>query len=164
MSSQESVWSIAPIGLLLVGFLLFSAHRRRTAYFHESRAFKARLPRAVARVERFAFYISTLTIAAVVFAGFSAIFSGSGSARKIAGATAVYACIGAWLIAAPVGALLANLVSATVPSLRSANLSAMAGTRVSFATANRGLLIFSAVTIPLGVIALTLGIVEPWRQ
>jgi hypothetical protein len=159
MLQAEPLWSLSAPWLLLIGFFLFRRWRRRTADYQEMRDFKRRLSSPVSAIEKITLYLLLIAIVLVVFGIFAVHHR-----TQLAGATAVYASMGSALIASPVAALLANGVSWIVPSLRRANKLAMSGTGVSFASANRGLLLFAAVSVPLGLGALLIAHVQPWAR
>lgn len=164
MSFAEIVWSFALLGLLLIALLLLVRLRRWTADYRESRTAKGRLPSWVRGVEMLALYVFVLAIGGLVFVAFIRLNSLEGIGRRIVGATAIYVTVGAALIASPLGALMANLVSWLLPPLRRANDAAMAGTHVSFASANRGLLQCATVSVPVGFIAVAVAAFAPWAR
>ena len=164
MSFAENVWSFGLLGRLLLALLLFRRLRRQTAGYHESRAVKGRLPTWVRAVEGLALFALVLAVGGLVFLAFSLFRRGGGAGHQIAGATAIYSTVGAVLIAVPLGALSANLVSWLLPPLRRANEAAMSSSQVSFASANRGLLQFGAASVPAGLIAIAVAAVAPWAR
>jgi hypothetical protein len=157
MSPVEAIWSFGLLGLLLLLCVSFMRYRRRTDDFGQMRHAKQRLSPTVRTVEKLTLYALALVTGGAIFVAFTHVHSG-----QVTGATAVYATVGAFLVAIPVGGLGANGMSWFVPPLRRANLSAMSGSNVSFASANRGLVFFAAVSIPAGLIALTIAALEPW--
>jgi hypothetical protein len=164
MSFAESVWSFGFLGLLLATALLFRRFRRRTADYHESRVAKGRLPSWVRVVERLVMYAAILGLGALVLVVFGNESRAEGGAHHLGGAAAIYIALGALLIAIPLGALLANLVSWLLPPLRRANEAAMSGTQVSFLSANRGLVLFGAVSVPIGLVAVVVAAIAPWAR
>jgi hypothetical protein len=82
--------------------------------------------------------------------------------HTLKGAPAFFFVIGMMMIVTPLMFLAANVVSWLIPPLRAANLKAMTGLQVSFWTMNRGLLLFGAVTIPLGLAFMALAAL--WRR
>jgi hypothetical protein len=159
MSITEALWTYGFLGLLLLASLLFMRLRRRTEDFTQMRGVKRRLSSWAGAFEKLSLYAVVLATGGAVFRVFAQFHKG-----QVTGATAVYAVIGAFLIAIPVGALGANGISWIVPPLRRANQAAMAGAEVSFSTANRGLFLFAAVSIPVGLIALAAAALEPWAR
>jgi hypothetical protein len=147
MSPAEGVWSLGLFGVLLAAYALFVRLRRRTRDYHEARSVKRRLPPWAFGIEKSALYGLSLVASVVVFLAFIRLYRLAGIRHEIAGATLVFGAIGAILIAAPMGALLANLISWSLPALRRANETAMSGSPISFLSANQGLLWFGAATI-----------------
>src|SRR5262249_25039771 len=86
-----------------------------------------------------------------------------GIARAIEGAALVYTCLGIGMIVVPLVLLGVNGVSWLLPPLRRANLRAFEETGMSYAVANAGLVRALAVTTPLGLLIIGIGVVEPWR-
>ena len=164
MTNAEAVWSLAMLGILLVGAVIFIRVRRRMQDFTEGRTFKVRLPLWVAIVERFNWYALTLVFGAAAFRAFSVAHEVARPRHRIEGADAVYAVTGVALIALPIAMICANGISWIVPPLRRANRNAMSGLEVSFAKLTRGLLLFGAVSIPLGLIDLAISATEPWAR
>jgi hypothetical protein len=163
MSASENGWSIGLLAGLLLAFYLFRRMRRPTKGFAEARAFKARLPGWVKQFEALLFCgLACATIIGVIATFFRL-------ARLLhwgdvsVGPAAIYSSIGAVLIAVPVSALAANLVSWLLPPVRAANYRAMGGSRVSFRSQNWELLLFGLVSIPLGLVLLTVAAIAPWR-
>jgi len=165
MSGREDIWSFGLIGGLLAAFILFKRIRRRTADFHESAGFKARLPGWIRQVE-------AALLCAFVGAGAAGItllfHSATGllpfDPQASTGVAALYFSVGLVLISLPAAALAANLVSWLIPPVRSANERAMAGSKVSFSSTNRGLLYFAAVSVPLGLLILWTAAWAPWSR
>jgi hypothetical protein len=159
MIDKESYWSLGLIGLLLLGFLLFRRMRLGTRDFNESREARRRLTPWARTAERVLLYVLLAATTVSVFLAFSKIHAG-----RFDGATAVFAWMGAVFIAFPLSALGANAVSWLTPPIRRANLESMAETQVSFATANRGLLLSGVVMIPIGMVLLTIAALQPWAR
>jgi hypothetical protein len=113
-------------------------------------------------IERVNWYALTLLFGVVVFRAFFFAHETARPGHRIEGADAIYAVIGIALITLPIAMITANLVSWVVPPLRRANLEAMSGLPVSLRKFNRGLLLFGAVTIPLGLMDLAIAALEPW--
>lgn len=157
MLDRESCWSFGLLGLLLLGFLLFRRIRRGTKDFHESREARQHLAPWARAAEQVLLVALLAVFTTMVFLAFPTFHAG-----RVEGATAVFLVMGAVLIAFPLGALAANAISWLTPPLRRANLASMSGTQVSFASANRGLLISGAVMAPVGAILVTVAALEPW--
>jgi hypothetical protein len=164
MIDTEAVWALAMPGLLVLGLVVFMRIRRRTRDYAETRAFKGRLPPWVALVEQVNWLGLTLLLGAVVLRAFFLVHGTARPEPRVEGADAVYAVIGAGLIALPIAMLCANGISWITPPLRRANERAMSGLSVSFAQANRGLLLFGAISVPLGLIDLVIATIEPWAR
>ena len=164
MTNAEAIWSFAMLGTLLLGGVVFMRLRRRTRDFQEGRSFKGRLPAWVMMIERVNWYALTLLFGLVAFRAFLIAHETARPGHRIEGADAIYAVIGIALIILPIAMISANLISWVVPPLRRANLEAMSGLHVSFAQFNRGLLLFGAVSIPLGLIDLAIAALEPWAS
>jgi hypothetical protein len=109
--------------------------------------------------EKLTLYALPLVTGGLVFHAFKLFHKG-----QVTGGAAVYAIVGSFLVAIPVGALGANGISWVAPPLRRANLATMLGSDVSFASANQRLVLFGAVSIPVGVIALAVAVFEPWAR
>lgn len=157
MLLEDALWSFGLLAALLGASLAFIRLRRGTSDFKQMRGAKERMPSSVRAFEKLTLYALTLGTGGLVFHAFKLFHQG-----QVSGATAVYAVVGALLVAIPVGALSANGISWVVPPLRRANLAAMLGSDVTFASANRGLILFGSISIPVGVIALAVAVFEPW--
>ena len=162
--TSEGVWMFATLGALLGALLIFRRFRRRTASFAAARAAKSRLPSWVAAIEQLTWLALTILIGAGVFGAFLSVERATGVAGHLVGAAAVFAILGVGLIALPLAMLVANGISWLVPPLRAANLRAMAGTQISFRSANRGLLMAAFVTLPLGLVFLSVAALQPWSH
>jgi hypothetical protein len=162
VTPAAALWSFGFLGLLLAAALLFRKLRRGTIDYQDSMAARSRMPSWARVVEKVALWSFVLATGFVVVVAFHQIYELEHPGRHIVGATAVFATFGAILIAFPIGALLANLLSWILPPIRTANEAAMAGTEVSFTSANRGLLQFALVSVPVGVAALALAAIAPW--
>ena len=68
------------------------------------------------------------------------------------------------MIAVPAGLICANFVCWLIPPARRANLQAMEGLDLSFWSLTRGLVLFGAVGVPIGLVLLALCIIAPWRM
>ncbi len=159
MSLQENLWSFGLVGLLLLALLAFRRFRRGTDDYREMRIARQRLPSWAVAIEKLTLYVLLFATLGILFVAFTTSHQG-----PISGATTVYAAIGGFLIAFPVAALAANGVSWIVQPLRHANHLAMQDVRASFSSANHGLLLFAAVSVPIGIGAFVLAIYEPWAR
>ncbi|MCI3133787.1 hypothetical protein [Phenylobacterium aquaticum] len=159
MSLAETVWSFGFLGLLLLGIFWFRRLRSRTDDFRQTRDVKQRISSSVAIFEKVALYALALLVGGLLFRTFAIFHKG-----QVTGATAVYVVLGCSLVAIPVAALGANGISWVVPPLRRANQAAMSGSQVSFASANRGLLLVATASVPIGLIAIIVAGLEPWAR
>jgi hypothetical protein len=164
MTAAELIWSFGMLGSQVVALQAFRRIRRKTSGFQEVRAYKGELPRWVVLFEKVTLYVLVLGFGASVFSAYVAVHAAARPGHPIAGATAIFAVLGAAMVAVPIAALGANGISWMLPPVRSANLHAMSGLHVSFAGMNKGLLLFGAVSVPLGCIELALAVVEPWAR
>ncbi len=162
MFDVQAAWSLGMLGALSLALLAFIRKRRRTADFADARAYKARLPAWVSLTERLLWYAMLAVVAAAGFRTFDLLHRALRPGHEIVGADAVYAVTGVGLIAVPVAMICANWVSWVIPPVRAANLQAMEGSSQSFASANRGLLQFGVVALPMGLIDLVIAVIEPW--
>jgi hypothetical protein len=160
VSAFEIIWSLGLLGALFAVLTAFKRIRRRTVDFRETAEFKERLPAWVKQFEAIAL--------CVLFGGGSVGVAwlfyrviGVGP-RATVGAGGLYFAVGACLISIPMSALAANLLSWMLPPVRAANQKAMAGSRISFWSMNRGLLGFGAISVPLGMVILALAAWTPW--
>jgi hypothetical protein len=143
--------------------LVFRRLRRDTVGKAERDQFRTRLSPWVTGLE--------MLNVVVIFAGLSlvafsvllrlhATFHGSSPATGLAIMLIGVACAIGLL---PPAMILANLVSWVIPPLRAANELANAGLpTTSFAGANNGLLVASAIVLPLCILQAALGVIEPW--
>jgi uncharacterized BrkB/YihY/UPF0761 family membrane protein len=161
MSSDEFIWSVGFLGVLFAAILLFRRVRRKALDYHQSRTARSRLPSRVRLIEKTFLYSFVIVIGLLIGFTFQKL---ENAGQKIAGATAIYVFFGSMIIAFPIGALLANLLSWLLPPLRKANEAAMSGTQVSFVSVNRGLVKFSIISIPVGLVALIVAGVAPWAK
>lgn len=159
MPQAEALWSFSLLGILLLCLITFRQWRRRTCDYPEASKVKRRLPQGVRLIEKITLYAAVI----VIGLGLLRLFA-SHHGTELSGAAGLYAAVGSFLIAVPVAALVANGVSWIVPPLRRANLAAMLGAKVSFASANRGLLLFAAVSVPIGMAVLMTAAAEPWAR
>lgn len=152
MSEPEVTWSLGLLAVLLLGLLALKRARRRTTDFQQSAIFKERLPGWVRQFEAITF----CTFLCGSFMAVAWLFLRFGTSQHVGshamtGASAIYFALGVGLIALPVGMLSANLLSWLLPPVRAANTLAMEGLQVSFWSANRGLLLFGAASVPIGM-------------
>jgi uncharacterized membrane protein YidH (DUF202 family) len=123
------------------------------------RGVKQHLSSSVRAIEKLTLYALAFLTGGFAFRTFAQFHKG-----PVTAATAVYTVMGVFLVAIPVGALGANAISWVVPPLRRANQAAMSGSQVSFTSANRGLLLFAAASIPAGLLMLAVAALEPWAH
>ncbi len=164
MTVAENVWSFGMLGALVVALQIFMRIRRRTKSHSDASLFKSQLPGWVLLMEKFVLYCLVLATGVVLCLAFNAVHRHFSPGRPVSGATAIFATLGAGLVGLPIAALSANGISWMVPALRSANLHAMSGVPVSFGQMNKGLMLFGAVSVPVGLIWLVLAVVEPWAH
>jgi len=164
MSARQALWAMGLLVVLFGGLAIFRRVRGRTDDYRQTAVYKQRLPMWLGQFERAALGLllaATIMIVLKADLGLRARFATGGGATT--GVAAIYFVLGLFMIALPVAMLGANLLSWLFPPARRANLKAMEGLSVSFWTLNRGLLLFSAATVPFGTLLLALSEVEPWR-
>jgi MYXO-CTERM domain-containing protein len=165
MPSAQAAWITGLLALPLVVLLAFMRRRRRTIDYAESKAVKVALPWWVKSAE-------TLLMLAFGYlwatAGFKLYVRVRGSRSGVdappAGAAAVYVVLGLGFIIIPLAMLSANAASGIIPFLRNANEQAFRGTRVSFRSANAGLIRFASVSVLFGIATLLVAAIEPWSR
>ena len=164
MSGRESVWSFGLLALLVAAMTMIRRFRSPTIDFQHSAMVKARLPLWVKLFELLtlsAFAVASMIGVMLLISRLSPeLLPGT---HAVAGVSAVYFGVGTALIGIPFGALWANVVSWLTPPVRVANLAAMDGLSVSFWSANRGLLLFAAMSLPLGLLVMFIAKLSPWR-
>ncbi len=164
MSGREIVWALGLLGVLLAALTRFRRLRRPTVDYQQSAVVQARLPKWVKLFESSmicAFVVASMIGATLLVCRFS-----PGLLREpngVTGASAIYFFVGTTSIAIPLSFLCANVVGWLIPPVREANLAAMDGTSVSYWSANRGLLLYSAVSMPLGLLLTFIAVLSPWR-
>lgn len=160
----ETIWAAAPLVVLLAALLAFSNRRKRTADYAEARAAKAELAPWVRWAELFSAVVSCFVLGKIVFGIFEILIAPSQTSETQTGASAIYVAIGIGSIVLPLGLLAANLLSWAVPALRRENERAFRGHRVSFTSANTGLIKAACVSVPVGVLACYIAAIEPWAR
>jgi len=161
---NETVWAVAPLVVLLVALLAFSNRRKRTADYAESRAAKSELASWVKWVEFLSAVVVCLILGKIALGIFEILSSPSPASSTQTGASAIYVVIGIGSIVLPLGLLAANLLSWSVPTLRRENERAFRGHRVSFTSANTGLIKAACVSVPAGILAFYIAAIEPWSR
>ncbi|MBA2934916.1 hypothetical protein HZF05_12490 [Sphingomonas sp. CGMCC 1.13654] len=164
MSITETVWAVAPLVMVLAALLAFSNRRRRTADYAEARAAKTELSPWVRWTELLSAIVSCLVLGKISFGIFELFIGPSRTSAAQSGASAVYAVIGIGGIVLPLGFLAANFLSWAVPALRRENEKAFRGHRISFTSANTGLIKAAYVSVPVGILALSIAAIEPWAR
>jgi hypothetical protein len=158
-----------PLGALsvpavwLAGFLIFQRYRRGTTGFAERTVNKSRLPSWVRQVEFYVFAALFVGLFLLLFTGLFGLHRTFHPANRASDLAMVLIVMSSGIGALVPAMLIANLISWFVPSLRRANEIAMSGLpTTSFQGANKGLLAFGAVVVPLCVAQGILGAIEPW--
>ena len=152
------------LGMLIGALFAFRRFRAGTTDYSETLKFKEQLPSWVSPFESLVWITILLGMGAGMFATYIGLRRDMGLAREFTGATALYAVVGTMLVALPIAGLCANGVSWAIPPVRRANLKAMSGVEISLGSVNKGLLLFSAVSAPIGLVELGLALLEPWAR
>lgn len=105
-----------------------------------------------------------LVLAKITFKIFELSCWPSRAVGPFKGAAAVYLVIGVGGIVLPLGLLAANLLSWAVPALRRANEKAFQDHKVSFTSANIGLIKCACASGAFGMVALYIAAIEPWAR
>jgi len=164
MSLKEQIWSVGLFVLLGLALWVFRRLRRPTDDFQQSMVARERLAPWARQFEVLVFAaLTTGSAIGAAFIFFRVLCPILHVHPMLTGASALYFATGCGLAVIPGSLLASNILLWLIPPVRLANLKATEGLKVSFWTANRGLLLASAVTVPLGLVLLAMCLQPPWR-
>jgi hypothetical protein len=149
------------LGLALVARRL----RRNTVGKQERDRFRARAPSWLTSLEMINVIAILLVLSLGAFSALLRLHATLHGPSPATGLVIVLVGLACFIGGMPPAMILANLVSWMIPPLRAANEAANAGLpTASFAGANKGLLVASAIVLPLCLLQAALGVIEPWAR
>ncbi len=162
---SEALWIFVVLAAWIAGFQLLRHFRSRTSSYANHQAFKSELAPWVKQLEFYSLAIALTAYVLLGCAGIAYLYRALHPQAQLSGLAAVLTMLAVAIPAVVLAMLTTNIISWMIPPARAANLQAMSGAGdISFASLNRGLLIFGLVVTPICVIQGLIGLFEPWSR